>query len=84
MCEREGEKKLVWVRTCVYAVFSAVAGLPHSQSVTEDVLVNLDPHTCQRLRHCPPAGLIVRALTEEAVSIKCQYDFIPNIHLNET
>lgn len=54
------------------------------QSVTEDVLVNLDPHRCQHLRHCPPAGLIVRALTEEAVSIKCQYDFIPNIHLNET
>lgn len=74
----------MWVCTCFYAVFSAVAGLPHTQSVTEDVLVNLDPHTCQCLRHCPPAGLIVGALTEEAVSIKCENDFIPNMHLNET
>lgn len=40
------ESTLVWACTCIYVVFSAVAGLPHILSVSEDVLVNLDPHVC--------------------------------------
>lgn len=47
-CLRVTERTLEWACTCIYSVFSAVAGLPHiwSSQVTEDVLLNLDPHVC--------------------------------------
>ena len=46
VCVSGRETTVVWACTCMYAVFAAVAVLPHTWSVSEDVVVNLDPHVC--------------------------------------
>lgn len=76
VCVKEDISVGMHVYLCCFLSRSKIATYS-VQSVTEDVMFNLNPH----VRHCPLAGLIFRALAEETVSIRSENDFfVVKIH----